>query len=61
MTAIAAPFTEGDSPIHRLDPRYRLAGAAAITLPAAVLHTLDAALAALAAGALLVLLARLPL
>ena len=61
MTAIAAPFTEGDSPIHRLDPRYRLGGAALITLPAAVLTSLQASLAALAVGALLVLLARLPL
>jgi len=59
LTAIAAPFAEGNSLIHRLDPRFRLLAAAALTLPAAVLNDLGAALAALAAGALLVLLARL--
>jgi len=59
LSAIAAPFTEGNSLVHKLDPRFRLLAAAALTLPAAVLHDLRAALAALAAGALLVLLARL--
>ncbi|WP_419787789.1 cobalt ECF transporter T component CbiQ [Pseudodesulfovibrio sp.] len=59
MSTISAPFTEGNSLVHRLDPRFRLLAAAVLTLPAAVLHDLKAALAALLVGFLLVLLARL--
>ena len=61
MAAIAAPFAAGNSLIHRLDPRIRLLAALVLTIPTALLHVQNAALAGLAAGLLLVLLARLPL
>jgi len=61
VAAIAAPFATGNSLIHRLDPRIRLIAALILTFPTAVLHDQSAALAGLASGILLVLLARLPL
>lgn len=54
-------FSRGTSPIHRLDPRVRLAGATAWTLCAALLQTLDAAAGALALSALLAMASRPPL
>ena len=61
MAAIAAPFAAGNSLIHRLDPRIRLLAALVLTVPMAFLHHQNAALAGLASGFLLILLARLPL
>ena len=61
MTENLEQFAFGDSLIHRLDPRFRLAGALLLILPAAVASTPLAASAALALGLGLVLVARLPL
>lgn len=60
MASLAEPFASGDSFIHRVDPRMRLISAGAITLPVALLQSLSPAWTALAAGALFVILARLP-
>jgi len=61
VASIAEPFASGNSFIHRIDPRIRLLCATAITLPVALLNSIDPALTALAAGALFVFMARLPL
>lgn len=61
MASIAEPFASGDSFIHRIDPRMRLICAMAITLPVALLNSIDPALITLATGVLFVLMARLPL
>lgn len=61
MAAIGEPFASGDSFIHRVDPRIRLLSAGLLTIPAALLQNVDQALASLAAGILLVVLAHLPL
>lgn len=57
----AEPFASGDSFIHRIDPRIRLLCAAAVTIPAALLHIAQPAWLALAFGLLLVKMARLNL
>lgn len=49
-----------DSPLARLDPRWRLAGLLALVLSTAVLRTVPAALAALALALLLAWLAAMP-
>jgi len=59
--SIADPIATGDSFISRIDPRIRLVSAAAITLPVAVLNTIDPAWTALAAGISFAILARLSL
>ncbi len=61
MTDLVERFAEGDSPIHRLDPRFRLAGALLLVLPAALASTNQSGLLALGLGVALVLMARLPL
>ena len=45
------PFAQGDSPVHRLDPRVRLASAAFFSLCVALLHDPAAAAAALVMAA----------
>jgi len=54
------PFTRGDSPLHRSDPRVRILAAAALALAIAVGRSLPVAGAALCLGLGLALLARLP-
>lgn len=61
MTENLERFASGDSPIHHLDPRYRLLAAVLIILPAALVSRPATAAAALALGMALVLAARLPL
>src|SRR5438552_7605199 len=60
MTLAFDPPPAGDSPLHRLDPRWKLAALGPAALAAAVVQSLPAALAALAAAALLTAVARLP-
>lgn len=60
MAGIDQPLTLGDSFIHTTDPRVRLACAVLVTVAAALVRSLPPALLALAAGAVLVVLARLP-
>ena len=55
-----SPPPYADSPLSRLDPRWRLAALVLAMLTTAVLRTLTAALLALAGAAILALLARLP-
>jgi cobalt/nickel transport system permease protein len=50
-----------DSPLRRLDPRWKLAGLSLAALAATLLHTLPAAALALAATLILSAVARLPL
>lgn len=57
----AQPFAHGHSPLHSLDPRVRLAAAAASAICLAMAQTLPAALYGLAMGAALLLLSRPPL
>ncbi len=54
-------FARVVSPVHRLDPRARLAGAAAFSVAVALARRPDTGAVALALGASLVLAARLPL
>jgi cobalt/nickel transport system permease protein len=61
MAAPAEAFAEGASPLHRLDPRAKLAGAGALALALATARTPATAAAGLALGLVLLLLARLPL
>jgi cobalt/nickel transport system permease protein len=61
MTLRFSPPPCADSPLGRLDPRWRLAALVPAALAVAVLRTWPAALAALAGALLLALLARLPL
>lgn len=56
-----APFASGDSSIHRIDPRIRLAGGVAVTVPVALLTASQPAWLAFAFGLLLVKMARLDL
>jgi cobalt/nickel transport system permease protein len=60
MTLAFTPPPCPDSPLRRLDPRWKLAALAVAALAAAVLRTVPAAAAALAGALLLALLARLP-
>ena len=60
MTTIDEPFASGDSLIHRIDPRVRVASAVVLSLPAALVHELSTSLVALAMGLVLIQLARLP-
>ncbi len=53
------PFARGDSPIHRLDPRYRLAAVFFFTVVVALCRSLPAPLFGLAVGLILMALARL--
>lgn len=55
------PFAKGDSRIHALDPRTRLAGVMLLSIPAALAQTMETACAALGIGTLLTLLAGLSL
>lgn len=55
------PFARGTSPIHRLDPRYRVAAAFFFTVTVALCRHLAAPLFGLGAGIFLVALARLDL
>ncbi|MBU1003389.1 MAG: cobalt ECF transporter T component CbiQ [Proteobacteria bacterium] len=54
-------FSRGSSPMHRLDPRFKLAGATAWTVCVALLTTPASAAAALGFSALLLLASRPPL
>ncbi|BBD08027.1 cobalt ECF transporter T component CbiQ [Desulfovibrio ferrophilus] len=54
-------FSSGKSPIHRLDPRFRLAGATAWTVCIALLSTPPCAAAALGISLLLLTISRPPL
>ncbi len=53
------PFARGDSPIHRLDPRYRLAAVFLFTVAVALCRSLAAPLFGLGLGLFLLVLARL--
>ncbi|MEF3695828.1 cobalt ECF transporter T component CbiQ [Desulfolutivibrio sp.] len=53
------PFARGDSPIHRLDPRYRVAMVFCFTVAVALCRHLAAPLAGLGVGVILMALARL--
>jgi len=53
-------FAEGDSPIHRLDPRLRVIVVAVFSILIATTHSLTVALCGLLLGALLAALAELP-
>ena len=55
------PFVEGDSFLHRADPRAKLVSALALSLSAAALATWPGGVAALMTSAALALWARLPL
>jgi cobalt/nickel transport system permease protein len=61
MTLAFTPPPCPDSPLRRLDPRWKLAALALAALVAAVLRALGPALAALAGSLLLAAVARLPL
>jgi cobalt/nickel transport system permease protein len=56
---LSEPFAVGDSPLHRLDPRIRLASAAAFSCAVAVCREFPALLAALILSMALVAMARL--
>jgi cobalt/nickel transport system permease protein len=60
MTLIFDFFPRSESPIHRLDPRWKLAAILLGVVGTAVLQTLPAALAALLVALLLMGLSRLP-
>jgi cobalt/nickel transport system permease protein len=60
MTLYASPPPCPDSPLRRLDPRWRLAALLLAALAAALVRTLPAGLAALLGAVLLAWLARLP-
>ncbi len=57
---VCATFTQHRSPIHALDVRVRLVAAVALSVPAALADRPEALAAALAGGAALAVLARLP-
>jgi cobalt/nickel transport system permease protein len=61
MTLAFAQVPTPDSPLRRLDPRWKLAGLGLAVVAAALLRTLPAAGAALAASLVLAAAARLPL
>ncbi|MFO7707782.1 MAG: cobalt ECF transporter T component CbiQ [Desulfobacterales bacterium] len=56
---LSEPFAVGDSPLHRIDPRLRLAAAALFSIAAAVCTQFSALCAALAVAVALTALARL--
>jgi cobalt/nickel transport system permease protein len=58
---MAEPFAHGSSPLHRLDPRIRLIAAAGLSVVVALANQFTTLALALAAGFLLIALARLPL
>lgn len=58
---IDEPFSHGDTALHRMDPRVRLAGATVWSVAVALLATAHAAWAALGLSALLALASRPPL
>ncbi len=60
MTLILDYAPQPDSPLGRLDPRWKLAALAPAVLASALLHTLPAAVLTLAGSLILVLLGRLP-
>jgi cobalt/nickel transport system permease protein len=60
MTLAFDPPPSGDSPLHRLDPRWKLAALGPAALAAAVVQSLPAALAALIGAAILAAVAHLP-
>jgi cobalt/nickel transport system permease protein len=61
MTLAFDHLPQPDSPLSRLDPRWKLAALTLATLSVALLHTLAAAIVAMAGALLLVALGRLPL
>jgi cobalt/nickel transport system permease protein len=61
MTLRFDPLLGSESPLRRLDPRWKLAGLGLAVVVAAVLQTLPAALLALAGALVLLLVSRLPL
>jgi cobalt/nickel transport system permease protein len=60
MTLAFDPPPAGDSPIHRLDPRWKLAALGPAVLAVSFVHSLTIASAALGAAAVLAFVARLP-
>lgn len=60
MPESTEPFAHTASPVHSLDPRFRLLAAVVLTVPAALLTSPVAAGGALLVGALLAFAARLP-
>jgi cobalt/nickel transport system permease protein len=60
MTLAFDPPPDGDSPLHRLDPRWKLVAIGLAVLAAAFVQSLPVALAALAGALLLTVVARLP-
>ncbi len=58
MPALDTPLSRGDSLVHRLDPRARLLGFLAFSLPVALVQSQAAALLGLALAALVLLLSR---
>jgi len=60
VASIEEPFAQGNSLIHRMDPRMRLIAAALLTIPTALLQHVEPALTALGAGILFIILSRLP-
>ncbi|WP_272699914.1 cobalt ECF transporter T component CbiQ [Desulfovibrio sp. Fe33] len=61
MAALTEPFATGDSFLHRMDPRIRLVAALVLSVPVALLPESRPAWLALAAGLILVKMARLDL
>ena len=59
MASLTEPFASGDSFLHDMDPRIRLLAALVLTVPVALLPELRSAWLALAAGLILVKMARL--
>jgi cobalt/nickel transport system permease protein len=57
---IGETFAQGNSLLHRLDPRGKLVAAALLALPLAFSHRIDTLLSGLALALCLVMLARLP-
>jgi cobalt/nickel transport system permease protein len=55
---IDEPFSGGDTALHRVDPRAKIIGAAALTLVSALVQSFTPALAALAVGSLLAVASR---
>lgn len=61
MAALEEPFASGNSFIHGMDPRIRLLCSCLLTIPTALLQSIDQATASLLVGLTLILLAKLPL
>lgn len=60
MPAPEERFSQGDSVLHRLDPRAKMIGAVLLTLSLALAESLVVSLLGLLAGLLLLILAKLP-